>query len=141
MRAEHRRQPAQRLELLALLGRRARAGGRDPQQVELGAETLRRAPRAAHDALRARLRRDEREQALADRLRRGLVGEAVARAGAERARATSRLRLDLLGDLAQRDLAQRGEVLDPEEVVERGRHALRRVDLARAQPLDQRLAA
>ena len=48
------------------------------------------------------------------------------------------LRLDVLGDLAQRDLAQRLEVLDPEEAVERGRHARGRVDLAGPQPLDQR---
>ena len=49
------------------------------------------------------------------------------------------LGLDLLGDLAQRDLAQRGEVLDPEEAVERGVDALGRVDLAGAQALEQRL--
>ena len=34
------------------------------------------------------------------------------------------LRLDVLGHLAQRDLAQRLQVLDPEEAVERRRHAL-----------------
>ena len=62
-------------------------------------------------------------------------------APAERLSRDEPLGLDLLGDLAQRDLAQRGEVLDPEEVVERGRHALGRIDLARAQALDQRLAA
>ena len=33
------------------------------------------------------------------------------------------LGLDVLGHLAQRDLAQRLEVLDAEEAVERGRHA------------------
>ena len=49
------------------------------------------------------------------------------------------LGLDLLGDLAQRDLAQRGEVLDLEEVVQRGLDPLAGVDLAREQPLDQRL--
>ena len=48
---------------------------------------------------------------------------------------------DLLGHLAQRDLAQRREVLDPEEVVQRGVDALRRIDLARPQPIEQRLRA
>ena len=38
--------------------------------------------------------------------------------------------LDLLGHLAQRDLAQRRQVLDLEEVVQRRGHALARVDLA-----------
>jgi hypothetical protein len=50
------------------------------------------------------------------------------------------LGLDVLGHLAQRDLAQRGQVLDPEEVVERGLDALLRVDLAGLQSRDQRLA-
>ena len=54
-----------------------------------------------------------------------------------RGRAHEPPRLDVLGDLAQRDLAQRVEVLDPEEAVERGRHPLGLVDLAGLQPLDQ----
>ena len=41
------------------------------------------------------------------------------------------LDLDVLGHLAQRGLAQRREVLDLEEVVQRRRHALGAVDLAR----------
>ena len=49
------------------------------------------------------------------------------------------LGLDLLGHLAQRDLAQRGEVLDPEEVVQRGVDALGGIDLAGAQAVEQRL--
>ena len=49
------------------------------------------------------------------------------------------LGLDLLGDLAQRDLAQGGEVLDLEEAVERGRDARGRVDLAGLHAGDQRL--
>ena len=49
------------------------------------------------------------------------------------------LGLDLLGDLPQSDLAQRGQVLDPEEVVERGLDPFLRVDLAGLQPRDQRL--
>ena len=138
MRAEHGRQAPKRLDLLAVGGLGRALGSRDPQQVELAAETLGRAPRAAHDALRARLGRDEREQALADRLRRDLLGKAIL-APARSALARQAVRLHALGHLAQRDLAQRGEVLGPEEVVERRRHALRRVDLARAQPLDQRL--
>ena len=57
-------------ELALLLGGRLAAGRRDPQHVELGAEALGRAPRAAHEPLRARVRLDEREQPLADGLRR-----------------------------------------------------------------------
>ena len=49
------------------------------------------------------------------------------------------LGLDVLGDLAQADLAQRGQVLDPEEVVERGLDVLAGVDLPGAQAGDQRL--
>ena len=66
------------------------------------------------------------------------VGEPLL-ARAERSVGHEPLGLDLLGDLAQRDLAQRGEVLDPEEVVERRVDALGRVDLAGAQALEQRL--
>ena len=49
------------------------------------------------------------------------------------------LGLDVLGHLAQADLAQRGQVLDPEEVVERRLDVLAGVDLAGAQAGDQRL--
>ena len=49
------------------------------------------------------------------------------------------LRLDLLGHLAEGDLAQRGQVLDAEEVVERGLDALLRIDLAGLQARYQRL--
>ena len=48
-------------------------------------------------------------------------------------------RLDLLGDLAQRDLAQRAQVLDPEEVVQRRLERSPRVDLAGPQARQQRL--
>jgi len=51
----------------------------------------------------------------------------------------SPLGLDLLGDLPQGDLAQRGQVLDLEEVVQRGLDALGCVDLAGAQAPDQGL--
>ena len=47
--------------------------------------------------------------------------------------------LDVLGDLAEGELAQRAEVLDAEEVPERHLDAFARVDLARVQPLAQRL--
>ena len=49
------------------------------------------------------------------------------------------LGLHALGDLAQRDLAQRGEVLELEEAVERRCDPLAGVDLAHPQTLDQRL--
>ena len=71
--AEHAREPSERVELLLLLSCRVVVG--DPQQVELGAEPLRGAPRAANDPLRLRLRLDERQQSLADRLRRGGVDQ------------------------------------------------------------------
>ena len=88
-------------------------------------------------ALRGRLRRDERQQPLADRLRRRAAS--IRRSSRERDDVDLQpLGLDVLGDLAQRDLAQRLEVLDAEEAVERGRHARGRVDLAGAQALDQR---
>ena len=55
VRAEHRGQPPQRLELLALLRRRRRSPGlAHVEQVELGAEPLRRAPGPADEPLRAR---------------------------------------------------------------------------------------
>ena len=47
--AQHGGQPAQRVELRALLGGRLLAGAGDPQQVELAAEALGGAPRAADD--------------------------------------------------------------------------------------------
>ncbi len=49
------------------------------------------------------------------------------------------LGLDVLGDLAQAHLAQRGQVLDPKEVVEGGVDVLARIDLAGPQAGDQRL--
>ena len=67
--AEHGGELAQRLQLALLLGVWVAPGRRDPQQVELRAEALGRAPRAAHEPLRARVGLDQREQALADGLR------------------------------------------------------------------------
>ena len=105
-----------------------RAAGRlHPEDVEVGAEALGRAPGAAHEPLRAGLRLHERQQPLADRGRRAHLGRG------------DPLGDDLLGDLAQRGLAQRGQVLDPEEAVERGVDALGGIDLALAQALEQRL--
>src|SRR6185312_14659307 len=104
----------------------------DPQEVELGLQALRGAPRAAHDALGLRRRLDEREQALADGLRRGALEQPVVAVARRARRDAQPLGLHVLGDLAQRDLAQRGEVLDPEEVVQRRLDALAGVDLARA---------
>src|SRR5262249_62210404 len=46
---------------------------------------------------------------------------------------------DVLGDLAQHELAQLGEVLVPEEVLQRDLGALLRVDLAGPEPLLQLL--
>ena len=110
-------------------------GGEDREDVELGAEPLGGAPRPPHDALRGGLRGDERQQALADRLRRALRRQPVL---ARTEHLAQPLVLDVLGDLAQRDLAQRLEVLDAEEPVQRRGDAGGRVDLARAQALDQR---
>ena len=50
---------------------------------------------------------------------------------------STRAVLDRLGQLAQRDLAQRAQVLDAEEAVERGRDPRLRVDLAGLQAGDQ----
>ena len=141
VRAEHGCQPAQRLELLALLAARRRCPA-----------ASRRAGRARRRAAGPSARRAARAAASAAR---GVISASTRSAtacGASSTSSSSRvpssspagrraLRLDLLGRLAQHHLAQRGQVLDPEEVVQRGRHALGRVDLAGAQPRDQRLRA
>ncbi len=54
-------------------------------------------------------------------------------------RARDAPRLDVLGDLAQRELAQRAELVGPEEVLERDRGAFLRIDLAGPQALLQLL--
>ena len=72
VRAEHAGQPPQRVAAARSRSPRWLVIGH-PQQVELGAEPLRRAPGAADDALRRGLERDQRQQPLADRLRRGAV--------------------------------------------------------------------
>ena len=53
----------------------APSGLDDPQQVELGAKPLRRAPGAPHDPLGLRREGDQRQQPLADGLRGGGLGE------------------------------------------------------------------
>ena len=117
-------QPPQRVELLALLARTARARAARPR----GGRGRRRgaAPSATRAARRAGWTGcglDEREQALADGLRRRGRDQALLADGADAG--DQPLGLDLLGDLAQRDLAQGGEVLDLEEAVERGRRRAR----------------
>ena len=99
-----------------------------PERVERRAEALGRPPGAAQDPLRARLGGDQCEHALGDGLRAQRVEH-------------DRLppRLDVLGHLAQRQLAQRGQPIGAEEVVERRLRALPRVHLARADPLLERL--
>ena len=139
-RAEHRGELAQRRHLALHLALDRLARRLHPEQVEVGAEPLRRAPGAAHQALRAGLRADQREQPLADRLRRLGGDPLLARVPSGSTSLQGEpLGLDLLGDLAQADLAQRRQVLDPEEVVERGLDVLAGVDLAGAQARDQRL--
>ena len=108
----------------------------DPEDVELGTQPLRGAPRASHDPLRVRPGCDQRQQPLADRLRRNRLDQALA-AAARGGLRRDPLGLDLLGDLAQRDLAQRRQVLDLEEVAERRLDAFGRIDLALEQSLDR----
>ena len=118
--AEDRGESSERGELGRLLRVELLTRPPHPERVDLAAEPLRRPPRAAEHALRARLRLDEREHALADRL----LAERV-----EHGRAAPRL--DVLRDLAQRELAERREVVLAEEVQERPLGLPARVDLAR----------
>ena len=126
MRAEHRGELAQRGEAARLLvggaGRAAAPTARRARRRAAAPSATRGGPAAARSA-----RLDERQQPLADRGRGADLGRDDA------------LGVDLLGDLPQRHLAQRGEVLDPEEAVQRRLDARRRVDLAGAQPVEQRL--
>ena len=82
-RAEHRGELAQRRHLALLLALDRLARRLHPEQVEVGPEPLRRAPGAPHQALGARLRPDQRQQPLADRLRR-VGGDALLVAGPDR---------------------------------------------------------
>ena len=123
VRAEDPGQAAQRGELGRLLPRRRLPGRPDPEHVHLRPEPLGGAERAPEDALRLRLRLDQREHPLGD----GLLAQRLQRL-------RDPARLDVLGDLAQRQLAQGGELVGAEEVVERDLGALRRVHLPRPQP-------
>ena len=138
---------------------RAEHGGQPPQRVELRAPPPRSAGARGRRRRAGRARRRAAGPSATPGARRaGTPGWGVTSASSRSPTACGRRRrrsrssrvptpclaheplgLDLLGDLAQRDLAQRREVLDLEEVVERGRDPLRRVDLAGPQPLDQRL--
>jgi hypothetical protein len=127
----------QRVELFALVRRRfVRA---DPEDVELALQALGRAPGPPYDALGPGRRLDEGEQALADGLRGGALEHEALVVAYGLAVEHESFGLHGLGDLAQCHLAQSGQVLDLEEVVERRLDALARVDLAGAEPLDQRL--
>ena len=109
-----------------------------PEDVEVGAEALRRAPGPADGPLGLRLRGDQREQPFADLLRGSSSDQAVA-AVAQLNPTAGRdpLGLDFLCDLAQRHLPQRTEILNLEEVVERLLDCLGLVDLPGLQPIDQ----
>src|SRR5262249_14112476 len=106
--AEQARNAPERRELCLLFRRGVAAIGMHPHRVDVGPATLGGSPGASVDALRLRLRLDEGEHALLDRLL------------AERSQLVDvPARLDILGHLAKRKLAQRGEVLVAEEVLER----------------------
>ena len=125
---EQAREPAQRGQLGRLFLAWLAPVRSHPERVDLGAEPLGGPPRAPQDSLRLRLRLDQGEDPLGD----GLPAEWL-----EGRRVPPRL--DVLGDLAQHELAQRGQVLLPEEVVQRDLGALARIDLACPQPLMQLL--
>ena len=128
MGAENARQPPQRSERDLLRLGQLLPGTPHPDGVDLRAEPLPGAERAAQDALRARLRRDEHEDPLGDRL--------LAQRIEHRGRPP---RLDVLGELTENELAEGGQILEPEEVLERRVDARLRVDLAVAKPLLERL--
>ena len=103
------------------------AGTPHPDGVDLRAEPLPGAKGSAQDALRPRLRRDEHQDPLGHRL--------VAQRIEHRGRPP---RLDVFGELTQNELTEGGQVLEPEEVLERRVDPRLRVDLAVAQPLLER---
>ena len=128
MHAEDRGEPTKSGELRRIFRRELLPRPSHPQCVDLAAEALRRAPRAPQDALRARLRLDEGEDPLGHRLLAERIELGNAAAG-----------LDVLGDLAQRELAQRGEVVLAEEVEQRLLGPAPGIDLAAPQTVLQRL--
>jgi hypothetical protein len=121
--AEQARDAAERRELCRLFGCRFASRRSHPERVDLAAEPLRGTPCAAEDPLRFRLWLDEDEQALGH----GLLAELPERLDLP-------ARFGVFCDLAQHELAQRGQVLVPEKVLERDLCSLFRVDLAGAQP-------
>ena len=108
LRAEQRREASQRVELLALLGGRVALGGTDQRRRGRRRDAAPSARRGARRAGTTAGRRRARAGA-----RRRPAARSAPSAGPRGAPAsTQALGLDVLGDLAQRDLAQRGEVLD-----------------------------
>ncbi len=128
MDSEDRGETSQRGELRRLLRVERLPGPPHPEGVDLAAEPLRRPPRAAKHALRAWLRLDEREHALADRLLAQRIENRSAAAG-----------LHVLGDLAERELAERREVVLAEEVEQCALRLSARIDLSGAQAVLERL--
>ena len=127
VRPEDHGEAAQRGERHVLLLAQLPAGRTHPDCVHLRSETLGRAPCAPHDPLRLRLRLDEGEHTLGDRLLAERVeNDCLAP------------RPDVLRHLAQRELAERGELVAAEEVLQRRLGALARVDLPGPDALLQR---
>jgi len=132
-RPEHRRQASQLLQALAVLGARRTAWWAHDQHVELGVQALgeRQARRTTRSECGASVASASSRSAIAC----GAVGEDGREPGssprslsssrreagrpARGRRAHQPLDLDILGHLAQRGLAQRRQVLDLEEVVQR----------------------
>jgi hypothetical protein len=100
VRPEDAGQPTQGVQLLGLLG--GRLAPRHPEDVELGAESLGRAPGAADDALGLRRRGHKGQQPFADRLGDIAVEQALAPAGDRDEIGARRqpLGLDIFGDLS-----------------------------------------
>ena len=137
VRAEHRGDAPQRLELRAAIRRRLLSRGRGRRGCR--GRRAAAAPSAMRGERRARSSgRASRAPAGAPRTPSAPRSRTAAPRGAPGI-ADEPLRLDLLRHLPQRDLAQRLEVLDAEEVLQRRLHAPLRVDAPFAQACDQRL--
>ena len=98
MRAQNRGDPADRIELVLLVRARLVAGPLDPEEIDVGAESLRGAPGAANESLGSGGGLDQRQQPLSNRLCRGALGQPIV-APADRVLLQA-LRLDLLRNLA-----------------------------------------
>ena len=112
-------------------------GRLDPQDVELGAEPLGRAPGAPHEPLRARIGLDERHQPLADRLRRR-VGDQLVVAACRRCSVT--IRLASTSSATWRSATSRSaeRFSIRKKLFSAASMRAGRVDLARAQAVEQR---